>query len=429
MNILLIGNGGREHALAWKIRQSPLTQSLLIAPGNAGTAQVGENIPVKSDDLAGIARICRERKVDMVVVGPEVPLVIGLRDLLEAEPGLGHLRIVGPGRSGARLEGSKDFSKQFMLRHGIHTAKARTFTESQLDAGMQYLEGCRLPIVLKADGLAAGKGVIICSEHDEAKRALREMLADHLFGDASARVLVEEFLPGIEVSVFVITDGHDYVLLPEAKDYKRVGESDEGPNTGGMGAVSPVPFANDAFMEKVRTRIIEPTIAGLQRENIPYRGFIFFGLMNVGGEPYVIEYNCRLGDPETEAIIPRIESDLVELLVACGEGKLKDQRIRITPQTAVTVMMVSGGYPGDYLKGKVIAGSLQLNPTLLFQAGTKATGTDVVTDGGRVLAATGMGNGIMEARDRAYAALSGISFEQAYFRRDIGVDLLQTGKS
>lgn len=428
MNILLIGNGGREHALAWKIRQSPLTQSLLIAPGNAGTAQVGENIPVKSDDLAGIARICRERKIDMVVVGPEIPLVIGLRDLLEAEPGLGHLLIVGPGRSGARLEGSKDFSKQFMLRHGIHTAKARTFTESQLDAGIQYLEGCRLPIVLKADGLAAGKGVIICSEHDEAKRALREMLANHLFGDASARVLVEEFLPGIEVSVFVITDGRDYVLLPEAKDYKRIGESDEGPNTGGMGAVSPVPFANDAFMDKVRTRIIEPTIAGLQREDIPYRGFIFFGLMNVGGEPYVIEYNCRLGDPETEAIIPRIESDLVELLVACGEGKLKDKGIRITPQTAVTVMMVSGGYPGDYLKGKVIKGSLHSTPTLVFQAGTKATGTDVVTDGGRVLAATGMGNGIMEAREQAYGALSGISFEQAYFRRDIGVDLLQTGK-
>lgn len=429
MNILLIGNGGREHALAWKIRQSPLTKSLLIAPGNAGTALLGENINVKPDDQAGIARICRERKINLVVVGPEVPLVNGLRDFLEAEPGLGHLLIVGPGRSGARLEGSKDFSKQFMLRHGIHTAKAHTFTESQLDAGLQYLDGCRMPIVLKADGLAAGKGVIICNTLEEAKKDLRDMLANHLFGDASARVLVEEFLAGIEVSVFVLTDGRDYALLPEAKDYKRIGEGDEGPNTGGMGAVSPVPFVDDAFMEKVRTRIIEPTIAGLQQENIPYRGFIFFGLMNVGGEPYVIEYNCRLGDPETEAVIPRIESDLVEILVACAKGELKAKRIRITPLTAVTVMMVSGGYPGDYAKGKVIAGSLNSIPTLIFQAGTKASGTEVVTDGGRVLAATGIGNGIVEARERAYTALASISFEQAYFRRDIGVDLLQTGKA
>jgi len=427
MNILLIGNGGREHALAWKIRQSPHTQSLYVAPGNAGTALVGENVAIKVDDLEGIAHFCRQKNIDLVVVGPELPLVKGLRDHLESKPDLSHLLIVGPGQSGARLEGSKDFSKQFMLRNGIHTAKARTFTESELDAGLSYLEGCFFPIVLKADGLAAGKGVIISNTLEEAATELRDMLANHRFGEASARVLIEEFLSGIELSVFVLTDGDDYVLLPEAKDYKRIGENDEGPNTGGMGAVSPVPFADQPFLDKVKKHIIEPTLQGLKRDGIPYRGFIFFGLMNVSGEPYVIEYNCRMGDPETEAVIPRVESDLVDLLVACAKGELKGKVVQTTSSTAVTVMMVSGGYPGSYAKGKVIEGFNQLSKEdLLFHAGTAAANSTIVTEGGRVLAATGLGKDIADARSRAYQTLRSISFEQSYFRRDIGVDLLQT---
>lgn len=427
MNILLIGNGGREHALAWKIRQSPLTQSLYVAPGNAGTALVGENVPIHVDDLEGVAHFCRQKNIDLVVVGPELPLVNGLRDHLESKPDLSHLLIVGPGKSGARLEGSKDFSKQFMLRNGIHTAKARTFTETELDEGLQYLEGCHFPIVLKADGLAAGKGVIISSTLDEAQATLRDMLANHRFGEASARVLIEEFLSGIELSVFVLTDGKDYVLLPEAKDYKRIGDNDQGPNTGGMGAVSPVPFADSSFLQKVKTHIIEPTLQGLQRDAIPYRGFIFFGLMNVSGEPYVIEYNCRMGDPETEAVIPRIESDLVELLVACAKGELNGKVIKTTSRTAVTVMMVSGGYPGSYAKGKVIQGlNLLAKEDLLFHAGTRTSDATIITEGGRVLAATGMGQDIPDARSRAYQTLATISFDQSYFRRDIGVDLLQT---
>lgn len=427
MNILLIGNGGREHALAWKIRQSPLTQSLYVAPGNAGTALVGENVPIHVDDLEGVAHFCRQKNIDLVVVGPELPLVNGLRDHLESKPDLSHLLIVGPGKSGARLEGSKDFSKQFMLRNGIHTAKARTFTETELDEGLRYLEGCHFPIVLKADGLAAGKGVIISNTLDEAQATLRDMLANHRFGEASARVLIEEFLSGIELSVFVLTDGKDYVLLPEAKDYKRIGDNDQGPNTGGMGAVSPVPFADSSFLQKVKTHIIEPTLQGLQHDAIPYRGFIFFGLMNVSGEPYVIEYNCRMGDPETEAVIPRIESDLVELLAACAKGELNGKVIKTTSRTAVTVVMVSGGYPGSYAKGKVIQGlDLLAKEDLLFHAGTRTADAAIVTEGGRVLAATGMGQDISDARSRAYQTLATISFDQSYFRRDIGVDLLQT---
>lgn len=428
MNILLLGSGGREHALAWKIRQSPLTKSLYIAPGNAGTAALGTNVSVQAEDFDGVAHICRQKQIDLVVVGPELPLVRGLRDFLASKTDLSHVLMVGPGQSGARLEGSKDFSKQFMLRNGIHTAKARTFTETEIAAGLSYLEGCRMPIVLKADGLAAGKGVIIAPNLSEAKTALRDMLVNHLFGEASARVLVEEYLSGIEVSVFVLTDGENYVLLPEAKDYKRIGENDEGPNTGGMGAVSPVPFADETFMRKVKEHIIEPTIDGLKKENIPYCGFIFFGLMNVSGEPYVIEYNVRLGDPETEALIPRIETDLVDLLSACARGQLKGKSIEINPQTAVTVMMVSGGYPGNYAKGKFIQGLQTTAPgTMIFHAGTKPHGDEVVTDGGRVLTATGLGGDVHEARKLAYRALEGISFEHSYFRRDIGVDLQQTG--
>lgn len=429
MNILIIGSGGREHALAWKVGQSPLTHSLFIAPGNAGTASLGENINIAVDDFEGISHLCRQKQIDLLVVGPEVPLVNGLRDFIESKIDLKHVLIVGPGKSGARLEGSKDFSKQFMLRNGIHTAKARTFTENEIDAGLAYLDGCRLPIVLKADGLAAGKGVIICLSREEARHSLQEMLVNHLFGEASVRVLVEEFLSGIEVSVFALTDGESYVLLPEAKDYKRIGEQDQGPNTGGMGAVSPVPFADEVFMNKVRKHIVEPTIMGLRKEGIPYRGFIFFGLMNVGGEPIVIEYNCRMGDPETEAVVPRIDSDLVELLIACGNGKLKEKSIQINAHAAVTVMMVSGGYPGSYAKGKAINGQEAAEKrALMFHAGTKISGTLVVTDGGRVLAATGMGPTLDAARSNAYQAVSSISFENAYFRRDIGVDLLHTGK-
>ncbi len=429
MNILLIGNGGREHALAWKIRQSPLTETLFIAPGNAGTALVGENIPVKPDDLEGIASICRDKKIGLVVVGPELPLVNGIRDFLATEKGLENVLIVGPGKAGATLEGSKDFSKQFMLRHGIPTAKAKTFTEASLDEGLSYLDSCKLPVVLKADGLAAGKGVIICQTLAEAKTSLREMLADRLFGAASARVLVEEFLSGIELSVFVLTDGKDYVLLPEAKDYKRIGEQDQGPNTGGMGAVSPVPFAHGAFMQQIKSKIIEPTLDGLRKENIPYRGFIFFGLINVDGAPFVIEYNARMGDPETEAVIPRIESDLVDVLIACAEGNLKDKTLILSSNATVTVMLVSGGYPGDYAKGKPMTGlTPPQNGALFFHAGTRQSGNQVVTDGGRVIAVTGKGASLEEARAQAYQSLSAISFEQAYFRRDIGVDLLQTRK-
>jgi phosphoribosylamine--glycine ligase len=428
MNILLIGSGGREHALAWKMSQSPLCSQLFIAPGNAGTAALGQNVPVKADDLGGIAEVCRTKAIDLIVVGPEVPLVAGLRDFLDSQSDLSHLLMVGPGQSGARLEGSKDFSKQFMQRHGIPTAGARTFTERELADGLAYLERCRLPIVLKADGLAAGKGVIICQTLSEAKAAFNDMLSNHLFGEASARVLVEEFLTGIELSVFVLTDGESYVLLPEAKDYKRIGENDEGPNTGGMGAVSPVPFADKDFMQKVTSRIIEPTLKGLKQENIPYQGFIFFGLINVGGDPMVIEYNARMGDPETEAVIPRIKSDLVELLVACAKGTMKDRQLEISDEVAVTVMMVSGGYPGDYTKGKAIAGLSSAGGALVFHAGTRETPNGVVSDGGRVLAATGKGSTLETARKASYAALGAISFDQAYYRRDIGVDLLQIGK-
>ncbi|MBL7863566.1 MAG: phosphoribosylamine--glycine ligase [Cyclobacteriaceae bacterium] len=426
MNILLIGSGGREHALAWKISQSKLTTKLFIAPGNAGTATIAENISVASDDLDGITEVCLKQKIDLVVVGPEVPLVLGLRDRLEKTPGLERLLMVGPGASGARLEGSKDFSKQFMLRHRIPTAKAKTFTALELEEGSKYLCTCNLPIVLKADGLAAGKGVVIAQTHDEAQSTLHDMLGNKRFGSASERVLVEEFLSGIELSVFVLTDGEHYVLLPEAKDYKRIGDGDTGPNTGGMGAVSPVPFADEAFMNKVKSAIIAPTIAGLKQESIPYRGFIFFGLINVGGSPFVIEYNARMGDPESEAVIPRIDSDLVEVLLACAQGQLKGKVIRMTNNMAVTVMMVSGGYPGTYSKGKTIRGLGQLSKSgsQIFHAGTRNAGHEVVTDGGRVIAITGLGNRIDEARNRAYRDAGDLSFDGAYFRKDIGVDLL-----
>ena len=424
MNILLIGSGGREHALAWKIKQSKLTNKLYIAPGNAGTSLVGENLPVKSDDFHGLAKICNAKNIDLIVVGPEVPLVNGIRDFFERDQALKNILFVGPGRSGAMLEGSKDYSKQFMLRHDVPTANAKTFSADQLEEGLQYLTSCQLPIVLKADGLAAGKGVIISKNLKEAQTSLRDMLVNRLFGEASAQVLVEEFLEGIELSVFVLTDGKDYVLLPEAKDYKRVGDKDTGPNTGGMGAVSPVVFADRLFMKKVEENIIQPTIAGLNKEKIPYCGFIFFGIMNVKDEPHLIEYNVRMGDPETEAVMTRIESDFVELLVACAKGELKHKKIVIDPDYAVTVMMVSGGYPGDYEKGKIIAGLERSSPALVFHAGTKLVDNKIVTDGGRVLAVTGRAKSLQEAKKNAYQSISGISWTDVYFRKDIGVDLL-----
>ncbi len=427
MNILLIGSGGREHALAWKIKQSKLTNKLYIAPGNAGTAMVGENLPVKGDDFHGLAKICIGKNIDLIVVGPEVPLVNGIRDFFEQDHVLQKILFVGPGKKGAELEGSKNYSKQFMLRHGVPTAKAKTFSAAQLEEGLQYLTTCQLPIVLKADGLAAGKGVIISDNLKEAQTSLREMLVNRLFGEASDQVLVEEFLEGIELSVFVLTDGKDYVLLPEAKDYKRIGDKDTGPNTGGMGAVSPVTFADRLFMKKVEENIIQPTIAGLDKEKIPYRGFIFFGIMNVKGEPHLIEYNARMGDPETEAVVTRIQSDFVELLVACAKAELKHKKIVIDPEYAVTVMMVSAGYPGDYEKGKIIAGLERPSSALVFHAGTKLVDNKIITDGGRVLAVTGRGKSLQEAKKSAYRSISGISWTDVYFRKDIGVDLLSGG--
>ena len=424
MNILLIGSGGREHALAWKINQSKHTEKLYIAPGNAGTAGVGENIPIAVNDFAAIANLCREKKINLMVVGPEGPLVDGLRDFIEQTADLQHVLIVGPGKAGARIEGSKDFSKAFMIRNGIPTAGAKTFSLATLNEGLKYLATRPLPIVLKADGLAAGKGVIITDDLDEAKASLREMLQNKLFGDASRNVLVEDFLDGIELSVFVLTDGEGYIILPEAKDYKRIGEHDEGPNTGGMGAVSPVAFASRAFMKKVEDKIIIPTIAGLRKENIPYKGFIFFGLINVKGEPWVIEYNARMGDPETEAVMTRIDSDFVELLIACAKGELKEKSIAIDPAYAVTVMMVAGGYPGEYAKGHVISGLPGTGGALIFHAGTRFSGNNVVTNGGRVIAVTGKGIGLEESRKKAYESISGISWTDVYYRKDIGVDLL-----
>lgn len=424
MNILIIGNGGREHALAWKMRQSPRCKKLFVAPGNAGTGLVAENVDIGAEDFLQLGKFCKNNSIDLMVVGPEAPLVMGIRDYFESDPWLNDILIIGPGKIGAQLEGSKDFSKQFMLRNGIPTAKARAFSVSEMEQAFEYITTCKPPIVLKADGLAAGKGVIIVLSQAEAKAVLKDMLVNKKFGEASAKVLIEEFLNGIELSVFVLTDGKDYVILPEAKDYKRIGEGDTGPNTGGMGAVSPVQFATPAFMQKVEEKVVKPTIAGLNREAINYKGFIFVGLMNVGGNPFVIEYNARMGDPETQAVMPRIKTDLVDLFVATAQGELKNKQLEIEDHYAVTIALVSGGYPGDYEKGKSIKGLDEENKALIFHAGTKKHEDDILTDGGRVLAVTGKGKSLKDAREAAYARAEKIRWEGLYFRKDIGVDLL-----
>lgn len=423
MNILLIGSGGREHAFAWKMVQSKHCSKLFIAPGNAGTAACGTNVALKVTDFAGIKAFCLENTIDLVVVGPEEPLVKGIHDFFLADKAIQHIPVIGPQQEGAQLEGSKDFSKRFMQRHQVPTAAYATFTKEQLEAGLTYLDHHSLPIVLKADGLAAGKGVLICESREEAKSELKAMLAEAKFGDAGSKVVVEEFLKGIELSVFVLTDGTSYKILPSAKDYKRIGEGDTGLNTGGMGSISPVPFADAAFLQKVEERIVIPTVKGLQQENIPYKGFIFIGLMKVGDDPWVIEYNCRMGDPETESVLPRIKSDLVELLMATGKGELHKASFELDGRTATTVMLVSGGYPGDYEKGKAISGHEGIQDSLIFHAGTEAKDGTVLSAGGRVIAVTTLASNMQEALKTSKANAEKIQFEGKYYRKDIGFDL------
>lgn len=426
MNILLLGSGGREHAFAWKISQSPLCDALFVAPGNAGTAEVATNLPFAFTDFDATAAAVRDYKIDLLLVGPEEPLVKGIVDYLRQQPDLSALRIIGPDAQGAQLEGSKDFSKSFMQRHGIPTATYQTFTAGTLTEGLAYVESHPLPIVLKADGLAAGKGVIIAETVAEAQNTLRAMLSEGKFGEAGSKVVVEQFLKGIELSVFVLTDGVNYKILPEAKDYKRIGEGDTGPNTGGMGAVSPVVFATEGFMRKVEDKVVKPTLAGLQQEGIRYVGFIFVGLMNTKSEPVVIEYNARMGDPETEVVLPRIQTDLVELLVAAADGELNKVNLQVSPQTAVTTVLVSGGYPDVYEKGKVISAfSDQVEEVTVFHAGTAALNGQVVTNGGRVLAITAIANSLENAVRRSQEAARTVQFDGKQYRKDIGLDLIR----
>ena len=418
-----MGSGGRENAIAWKLAQSSQLEELYIGPGNAGTRQHGTNVDLKPTDFEAIKAFVLKNDIQMVVVGPEDPLVLGIHDFFLADKDISKIPVIGPNKEAAQLEGSKDFAKAFMMRHNIPTAKYATFTKDTLENGYKFLESMKAPYVLKADGLAAGKGVLIPTELDEAKKELKSMLADAKFGDASSRVVIEQFLTGIECSVFVITDGDSYKILPEAKDYKRIGEGDTGLNTGGMGAISPVPFCDKTFMDKIENQIIIPTVKGLKADNILYKGFIFFGIINVKGEPYVIEYNCRMGDPETEVVMPRLKSDLLDLLEGVATNTLSECDVQFEERSACTVMMVSGGYPEEYKKGKAIQGLNSVTESIVFHAGTASDGPVVVSNGGRVLAVTSYGKNIEIALERSYRSIEKISFDKAYFRKDIGFDV------
>ncbi|MEL0261991.1 MAG: phosphoribosylamine--glycine ligase [Flavobacteriaceae bacterium] len=424
MNILVIGSGGREHTFCWKLAQSPLCSRLFAAPGNAGTAHIATNLAIGVTDFEHIKKAVIDHRIDMVIVGPEAPLVDGIHDFFLADAALKNLPVVGPQKAAAALEGSKEFAKAFMQRHGIPTARYASFTKETAEEGCKYLTTMQPPYVLKADGLAAGKGVLIISDLAEAQKALREMLIDQKFGAASEKVVIEEFLSGIELSCFVLTDGATGLILPMAKDYKRIGEGDTGLNTGGMGAVSPVPFAEEIFVQKIKDRIVTPTLEGLQKDQLPYKGFIFIGLINVGGDPYVIEYNVRMGDPETEAVLPRVTNDWVALMQATANGTLHNHQIAIDPRAATTVVAVSGGYPEAYQKGKEIRGLVASDQVEVFHAGTVLKEDQILTSGGRVLAVTALGDTIQDALDKAYLELDKISFDQMYYRKDIGKDLL-----
>ena len=423
MNVLVLGSGGREHALSWKIGQSSLCEKLFIAPGNAGTAQLGENVNISATDFESLKTFVIDNEIEMLVVGPEDPLVRGIYDFFKNDEVLSEVCVIGPSQEGAQLEGSKEYSKQFMQRHDIPTAAYDSFTNDNLNEGYDFLETLRSPYVLKADGLAAGKGVLIIDDLEEAKRELKAMLADAKFGDASSKVVIEEYLDGIELSVFVLTDGNNYKILPSAKDYKRIGEGDTGLNTGGMGAISPVPFADKFFIERVEDRIIKPTIKGLQEEEIEYKGFIFIGLMNVNGDPKVIEYNVRMGDPETEVVIPRIKSDLLNLFKGISNGTFGEQDFYVDEDVATTVMLVSGGYPESYEKGKVISGLEKVENSILFHAGTRKEDDKILTNGGRVMTITSFGRNIEEALSKSFANAEKVTFDGKYYRKDIGFDL------
>lgn len=423
LNVLLLGSGGREHALAWKISQSSLIEQLFIAPGNPGTANHGQNVALDPLSFEEVKCFCIQYAIDMVIVGPEEPLVKGIHNSFLSDSNVQHIQVIGPQKTGAMLEGSKDFAKEFMLRHGIPTAQYKTFSAETFNQAKDFLKTLNPPYVLKADGLAAGKGVVIVPSYDEACANLQEFFAGK-FGAASQKVVIEEFLSGIELSVFVLTDGNSYIILPEAKDYKRIGNGDTGPNTGGMGAVSPVPFANQDFMKKVEERIVKPTINGLRNDGIAYKGFIFIGLMNVSGDPYVIEYNVRMGDPETEVVMPRIKSDILKVLHACAQNRLSEVTLEIDPRTATTVIVVSGGYPNAYEKGKEIAIPVTIpGNAILFHAGTTLSNGKLVTAGGRVFACSALGNSIEQALEKSYSLAKGVHFDKMYYRNDIGNDL------
>ena len=424
MNIMILGSGGREHALAWKISKSKLSDNLYIAPGNGGTSIEGINIPLNINDFKEVKDCVLKKSIDLVIVGPEEPLVNGIVDFFKEDNDLKKINIFGPGKSGAKLEGSKDFSKEFMFRNNIPCGKSETFNKDTLENGFKFLENISSPYVLKADGLAAGKGVLILDDLEEAKKELSNMILKEKFGEASKNVLVEEFLDGIEVSVFAITDGKNYVILPQAKDYKRIGEGDSGPNTGGMGAVSPVSFADKKFMKKVEDQVIKRTVDGIQKENLDYKGFIFAGLMNVEGNPYVIEYNVRMGDPETQVVIPRIKNDLLAIIIDCIESNLEDDTLDIDDRFVTTVILAANGYPNNYNKGDEIGNLSEENNTKIFHAGTKSLEDKILSNGGRVLACTGFGKGINEALTNSYKIAKKISWNNKYFRNDIGKDLI-----